>query len=232
MKTRPVKFFTALTLSLLIFGARPSSADEYDQGSALYSAGNFAGAKAHLIKATQTKPKSWKAHYQLANTYVQLKDSAKAKLSYQKCLANNPPADIKANCTTALTYIASNPSLAAPVAATPPVAPRQVQMIAPKQSSTPEPSAGGESEPAVNPELAARRARIMKEAEEDLTKLKAQEKERHDELEANANQRYRLPDGTVKPMLSTQEEADFQKELEQKASVIRERAKRRAAELR
>jgi hypothetical protein len=43
---------------------------------------------------------------------------------------------------------------------------------------------------------------------------------------------FRYPDGTVKTGLSTEEEAAFKKEVEQKASAIRENARRRADSIR
>ncbi|MFN8552411.1 MAG: hypothetical protein U0103_13125 [Candidatus Obscuribacterales bacterium] len=218
----------ASTLAGVVFAA-PSLADEYAQGAAAYSAGDFSGAKAHLIKATQAKPKSWQAHYQLANTYVQLKDSANAKMSYQKCIANNPPADIKTNCITALSYIGTNPKLTAPVAPTPP---RPVQMIAPKQATASDSTSDEPSEHTVNADLEARRAKIIAEGEAEVTRMKQQEKEKQEEAEANANQRYIYPDGTVKTSLSTEEMAQMQREIDQKASQIRDRARRKAEALR
>jgi len=224
---------SSTALTACIFAALPSSADDYSHGAAAYSSGDFAGAKAHLIKATQLKPKSWQAFYQLGNTYVQLKDSANAKIAYQKCIANHPPADVQANCTNALSYIASNPKLTAPVAV---AAPRPVQMIAPKSAagSTASSSESGEGPSAapVSADLEIRRARIIQDAEAEVNRMKAQEKERQSEAEDNANQRYLYPDGTVKTSLSNEEIAQMQREVEQKAAVIRDRAKKRAADLR
>jgi tetratricopeptide (TPR) repeat protein len=226
----------AATLAMLVVCTAPSSADEYSQGASKYTAGDYAGAKSHLIKASLAKPRSWQAHYQLANTYVQLKDSANAKKSYLKCIACHPPADIKTNCTTALTYITSNPRLTAPVASAP-AASRPVQMIMPKQATaTPSTSIStststSTSTPAVSADLTARRARIIQDGEEEVTKMKAQEKERQQEMENNSNQRYVLPDGSVRPQLSQDEQVQLQRDVEQKSAAIRDRAKRRAADL-
>jgi tetratricopeptide (TPR) repeat protein len=225
-------YLLAATLAGFVACTASSSADEYSQGANQYSTGDYAGAKSHLLKATRAKPKSWQAYYQLANTYVQLKDSASAKNSYLKCIACHPPADIKTNCTTALSYIASNPKLTAPAA---PYVSRPVQMIAPKQStatSSTSTTSTSTSEAAVNPELAARRARIIQDGEDEVTRMKAQEKERQQDMEANANQRYRYPDGTVKTSMSPEDEVQLQREVEQKAAAIRDRAKRRAADVR
>ncbi len=232
-------YLLAATLAGFVACTAPSSADEYSQGASQYAAGDYAGAKSHLLKATRAKPKSWQAHYQLANTYVQLKDSASAKNSYLKCIACHPPADIKTNCTTALSYIASNPKLTAPVASAAAVS-RPVQMITPSQStgtssassSTSSSTSTSTSEPGVSADLAARRARIIKDGEDEVTRMKAQEKDRQQEMEANSNQRYIYPDGTVKTAMSQDEQVQLQRDMEQKAAAIRERAKRRAADLR
>ncbi len=231
MHSKLTYILSAASLATFVLATQPSSADEYAKGAAAYSAGDFAGAKTHLIKAAQAKPKSWQAHYQLANAYVQLKDSTAAKASYQKCIANHPPADIQAHCTTALSYIASNPKLTAPVAV---AAPRPVQVVAPKQSIDSSAStAGGDSgEPGVSADLAMRRARVLQDGETEVARMKAQEKERQADVESNANQRYIYPDGTVKTSLSSEEIAQMQREVEQKAAAIRDRAKRKSQDLR
>ena len=61
--------------------------------------------------------------------------------------------------------------------------------------------------------------------------MKAQEKERQQEMENNSNQRYVLPDGSVRPQLSQDEQVQLQRDVEQKSAAIRDRAKRRAADL-
>ncbi len=202
MHSKLINILSAATLTTFVLATQPGAADEYAMGAAAYSSGDFAGAKAHLVKAAKAKPKSWQTHYQLANTYVQLKDSAAAKASYLKCMASRPPADIQTNCRTALSYIATNPKLIAPAAVAPPRAAQPVQMIAPKQSTIPDPSAsttGGDSgEPPVSPDLALRRARVIQDGEAEVTRMKAQEKEKQAEAEANANQRYISADGSVK----------------------------------
>lgn len=233
MQAKSANVLTAAFFSMFVVCTVPSLADSLSNGAAAYAARNYPTAKLNFIKATQLKPKSWQAHYQLANTYVALKDSANAKLSYQKCISCHPPDDIKANCTNAISYIAGNPKLTAPVVAEPP---RPVQMISPKSpvSSGPPPAITGDAaaDPGVKPEIAAMRARAIKEGEDDITKMKAQEKERHDEMEANSSQRFLMPDGSIKYKLTDQEEAQFQKDVEAKATAIRDRAKRKAESIR
>lgn len=236
MHSRLIYILSAATLTTFVLSTQPSSADEYAMGAAAYSAGDFAGAKTHLIKAAKAKPKSWQAQYQLANTYVQLKDSADAKTSYLKCIANHPPADIQTNCKTALSYIATNPKLIAPAAVAAPRPAQPVQMVTPRQSadsnSTASTAGGDSGEAQVSPDLALRRARVIQDGEAEVNRMKAQEKEKQAEAEANANQRYIYPDGSVKTSLSTEELAQMQREVEQKASAIRERARKKAAALR
>lgn len=223
-------FIGAAAIAVLFAYAPPGWADEYSQGTADYAVGYFVGAKLHFIKAAAAKPKSWQAHYQLANTYIQLKDSANAKKSYLKCVACNPPADTKANCQRAIAYIASNPTLAAPAAAAPVYRPSMyssgTRSTSTSASTTaPAGSSGGDGKE-------AQRAKIMQAAEAEIAKMRAEEEVRLKEMEANANQMFRYPDGTVKTGLSTEEEAAFKKEVEQKASAIRENARRRADSIR
>lgn len=219
----------AAAIAVLLACPSPGWADEYSQGTADYAVGYFVGAKLHFIKAAAAKPKSWQAHYQLANTYIQLKDSANAKKSYLKCIACNPPADTKAHCQRAIAYIASNPTLAAPAAAAPVYRPSMYTSgTRPSSTSSTTASAGTGG----GDDKEERRAKIMQTAEAEIAKMRTEEEVRLKEMEANANQMYRHADGTVKPGLSTEEEAAFKKEVEQKASAIRENARRRAESIR
>ncbi len=230
MRLSSLRFVGPAAVAFLFACPLPGLADAYSQGNEHYSAGNFAKAKEHFMKAVIAKPKSWQSHYQLANTYVALKDSANAKKSYLKCIALNPPADTKANCERALAYIASNPSLTAPAAAAPAYRP---SLYSSGSRSTSGSSSSASSEGASGgDQKEASRSRIMAEAETAIAKMRADEEVRFKEMEANANQMWRHPDGTVKNGLSDEEEAAFKKEVEQKAAAIRESARRRADSIR
>lgn len=210
----------------LTFCIIPALADDYNDGAAQYSAGNYAAAKKHFIGAVAAKPKSWQAHYQLANTFVALKDSENAKRSYVKCLSSNPPADIRANCERAVAYIASNPKLITPVAA--PVAVSKRLYSSGTTATANQPSSG--STPASNVE--AKRAQIMQEAEAEIAKFKEHEKQRLEELHNNSNEIWRHSDGSIKAGLSAEDEKAFNRSVEEKAAAMREEAKRRASSYR
>ncbi|MBC8000285.1 MAG: hypothetical protein IAF58_20180 [Leptolyngbya sp.] len=215
---------SAVVFATFMFCVSPSFADSYSDGAAQYAAGNYAGAKAHLTKAAAAKPKSWQTQYQLANTFVALKDSANAKKSYEKCISLNPPVDIRANCQRAVAFIASNPKLEAPAVVAAPISKKMYTSGSTGSSSTAGSSPSAEAE--------ARRAKIMEEAEVEVAKMRESEKAHLEELTANANRRFRYADGTRKTGLSTEEEKAFNHEVEEKAAAIREQAKRRAASYR
>ncbi len=227
MRQNSPRIIGAAAVAVLLSCPLPGRADEYSQGTESYAVGNFIKAKQHFAKAVAAKPKSWQAHYQLANTLIQLKDSANAKKSYLKCLASNPPADTRAHCERAIAYIASNPTLAAPAAAAPVYRPSMYT------SGTRSSSASTTSAPAdPNEKIEEQRSRIMQEAEAQIVKMRAEEEVRLKEMEANANQMWRHADGTVKNGLSSEEEAAFRKEVEQKAAEIKANARRRADNVR
>ncbi|MBC8000284.1 MAG: hypothetical protein IAF58_20175 [Leptolyngbya sp.] len=214
---------SAATFSAILLCMSPALADSYSDGAAQYSAGNYSGAKIHLMKATVAKPKSWQAHYQLANTLVALKDSASAKRSYSKCLACNPPADIRENCQRAIIYMNSNPKLAAPAAA-------QVSLRSYSSGKGDSSAHDTGSSPSINVE--SRRSQVLVETEADIVKMKEQEKHRLEEMHNNANETWIHPDGAIKQGLSPEAEKAFNKEVEEKAAAMREQGKRRAASFR
>ena len=223
MRRQSLHFVAASTLIALTGVCAPALADAYSDGTASYAAGNFAKAKDQFVKATVAKPKSWQAHYQLANTYMQLKDSANAKKSYAKCVSCSPPADIKANCQTAIAYIATNPTLTPPAAAAP-----RPQPYTPSYSSPSPTASNGDNASAVE----AKRAAILQEGEAEIAKMREHENEKLKEAEANGNQRYITHDGQEVMGLPREDKAAMEKEIERKASEIRDRYKRRAASIR
>lgn len=214
---------SAATLLTFVFCMSPALADSYSDGAAQYSVGNYAAAKIHLLKATAAKPKSWQAHYQLANTFVALKDSASAKRSYDKCISCNPPADIRENCQRAIIYMVSNPKLTAPAAA--PVSLRSY-------SSGKGTSSAHDTGSSPSSDVEARRSQVLVETEAEIVKMKEQEKHRLEEMHNNANETWIHPDGAIKQGLSPEAEKAFNKEVEEKAAAMREQGKRRAASFR
>lgn len=216
-------YFVAASTLIVLVASAPAFADAYSDATASYAAGNFAKAKDQFLKATVAKPTSWQAHYQLANTYMQLKDSANAKKSYAKCLSNSPPADIKANCQTAISYIATNPKLTAPAPAAPRPQPYTPSYSSPSATSA---DAGGGSD------IEAKRAAIMQEGEAEIARMREQENEKLKEAEANGNQRYITHDGNEVMGLTREDKATMEKEIERKAAEIRDRYRRKAASVR
>jgi tetratricopeptide (TPR) repeat protein len=200
----------------------PSRADEYSIAVSKYNAGNFAEAQQHFAKAAQSQPKSWKVQYQLANTQLQLKQIDKAKKSYQKCISLNPPADTRAQCERAISYLNNPPQAAAPPAYRPSMYSRP--------SSSPSSADAGPS--SGDREKEAARARITREAEAEIAKMKQEEEERFKAAEASSNRAFIHQDGSIKYELSDAEEAEFKKEVARKEAAIRERMQRQLNSIR
>lgn len=180
------------------------------------------------------------------NTYVQLKDSAAAKKSYQTCLSLHPPADIKANCRQAISFLGTNDLKTPPPAAVAPPQPWHVQQVGP--SSWQSPASSASSTPtsssattttsskesgtgsATNSANEALKKRILDEAQERVAKIKAQAKEQLEEAKANSSKRYMSDNGVVTG-ISPEEEAAIMHEADSNAARIMEEAKRRISGL-
>jgi len=225
------RFAAVSTVAALLASAAPALADAYSDGTASYAAGNFAKAKAQFMKAIAAKPKSWQAHYQLANTYVQLKEAGNAKTSYTKCISLAPPPDIKANCTSAISYIAGNPALTAP--AVPAARPKRQSQA--HTSSSGAGTADDDSDDGGNGapnSVEARRAAVLQEGEAEIARMREHENEKLKDAEAGGNQRYITHDGQEVMGLTPEDKAAMEKEIERKAAEIRDRYKRKAASIR
>jgi tetratricopeptide (TPR) repeat protein len=233
--------FASLAICFTGASTASSAADPMAFGSSSYTAGQYAEAKKQFLLAAKRAPRSWKAQYQLANTYVQLKESAAAKKAYQTCLSLHPPADIKDNCSKAITFLGTNDLKTPPPAAVAPAQPWHVQQVGPSSStptsssSAPASSAAassGSSAPAspTNSGNEALKKRIMDDAQEQIAKIKAQAKEQLEEAKANSSQRYMSDNGVVTG-ISTEEEAAIMRDADGKAARIMEEAKRRVSGL-
>lgn len=98
--------------SLLIVGALasavlPALAGDYESGSAAYNRGDYATAKAQFLRVVGAKPMFYQAHYQLANTFLRLKQYADAGKWYTLCLYCHPDAQTAANCRKAIAALQS-----------------------------------------------------------------------------------------------------------------------------
>lgn len=223
MKLKRLFAFPLFMAAFVLISSPACKADEYSVAVGKYGEGKFAEALTHFNKAAQAQPKSWKVQYQLANTHLQLKEIEKAKKSYQKCLSLNPPADAKANCQRAISYLNNPPQPAAP-------APYRPSLYQRSSSS----SSGGDSSvtgtgtvlSAAERDKEAARARITREGEAEIQKMKAEEEERLKYAQANTNRSWIHSDGSIQNHLSDSEEAEFKKELARKEAAIRERMQR------
>jgi len=207
--------------AFVLISSPACKADEYSVAVGKYGEGKFAEALTHFNKAAQAQPKSWKVQYQLANTHLQLKEMEKAKKSYQKCLSLNPPADAKANCQRAISYLNNPPQPAAPA----PYRPSLYQRSS-SSSSAGDSSGTGTGLSAAERDKEAARARITREGEAEIQKMKAEEDERLKSAQANTNRAWIHSDGTIQNHLSDSEEAEFKKEVARKEAAIRERMQR------
>ena len=81
------------------------AADAFTAGCKHYQQGKYPLAKAFFVKAVQDEPTSIAAHYQLANTYFQLREYDNSIFQYNACLKLNPDSRMRAFCTGAMAQI-------------------------------------------------------------------------------------------------------------------------------
>lgn len=101
----------ALICTLLAFQDAPCLAvDAYSLGSDSYRKGDYKSALSFLVKAVRSYPSYPAVHYQLANTYLQLRRQAEAKLEYSRCLALDPDPTTAAYCRRMITFLSGGQS--------------------------------------------------------------------------------------------------------------------------
>jgi hypothetical protein len=219
MKRKNLKILLSALASLT--AAAPALADDtFASAQAVYAQGDYVAAKVQFLQLIKANP-TWQAYYQLANCYVQIKDAKGAVKAYQDCLSLKPPAETKKMCDQALQYLAKNslaPAPAPPAAAAKPAAPE----AAPPGQQAPSPRQQA---------LMAQRERILEEAKKQADAIRAQAKTELEEEQANSNQRYIYPDGTVHTDIDPAVSARIQGDAETRAQRVMDDARRRADSL-
>jgi tetratricopeptide (TPR) repeat protein len=221
---------TFAAIAVLLSASAAYAEDDFSLGNREYVLGNYNTARFYYTQAIISNPKSYQPHYQNANAAMQLRDFADAKYNYLNCLKLHPPANVKAHCNRALSYINAGPK----TRQTPNYAPAQPQPPLPSATSVTHNTSRSEithaavSAPTTDAEIQkdAAKAHIMREAEVEIQKVKEEENQRWRELVSQSNRVYKYSDGSIRRGLSDEETAQFMKEVEQKTQAIRERAQR------
>jgi tetratricopeptide (TPR) repeat protein len=224
------RFSTLALLSCLIGVSSMHSfalaADSFAEGCAKYSTGDFDGAKRNFLAHVKAKPTAWKAYYQLANCYVQLKDQPNALKAYQNCIKNKPSADVKANCDKAIAYLSAN-SLNAPPVVAPAVPPASAPAKVTRSVAISSPSDSGSA--AKDELIQKRKAQIMADAEIQANRIREETKGTIENLKASSNQYYRSrEDGSIRIEANPEDVSRVQNEGEQRINQIMDDAKRHA----
>ncbi len=213
------------TVAVFLTATNSFAADENALGNQNYRNGNYAAAKIHYLKAIAANPERWEAHYQLANTCLQLKDKEGAKKSYIRCLALNPSAEIRAHCERAVGYLAGLPLAPTPVPSSlPPSAPKIQERIPSYLDSTETSLSPAPAKTDAEVQKDANRERIMREAEAEIVKMKNEENIRYREMVSQSNRVFRS-NGTYRRGLTDEQMEQYMKEVAAKEQAIRDRAK-------
>jgi len=101
-------------IALTTFALPPSVATTgyMNRGIELYNSGNYGKAKEAFIEIVCANPHYWPAHYQLANTYLKLKDKTAAQFEYEWCLKFCRDKKVRRKCEEAIAIITNNPDMA------------------------------------------------------------------------------------------------------------------------
>jgi tetratricopeptide (TPR) repeat protein len=224
MRTRLTHFSALAAAAIFVTATATFAADESTLGNQNYQKGNFAAAKVHYLKAIAAAPDRWDVHYQLANTCLQLKDKEGAKKSYIRCLSLNPTAEIRTHCERAVGYLAGLPLAPTPTPA-PVTAPTPIPKVQEQIPSYLSPSEAAPAKTDAEIQKEATRERIMREAEAEIVKMKEEENSRYRDIVSQSNRIFKS-DGTYRRGLTSDEMAQFLKEVAAKEQAIRDRAKR------
>ncbi|MBX9695093.1 MAG: tetratricopeptide repeat protein [Cyanobacteria bacterium] len=205
------------------WSSQPAFATDLEEGAKLYTAKEYMKARPFFEKAAKESPKSWQAHYYLANTCLALGQMSTAKYEYQLCQQTCTKPAILAQCKAGIAR-AGGPRASTGTSG------GGGSSASSSTSSSASTGGGGGGSPAsdAQTQMSKRKEQILEQARKDVEKVKADAKAQLEAEKSNANQYYQGQDGTVKTDISSEREAEIQQETEAKCKKIMEEAERRA----
>jgi tetratricopeptide (TPR) repeat protein len=208
--------------------AKPSL---YDEASKNYELQKFEVARDQFLKVVKNQPKSFQAHFQLANCYAQLKDFKKARVSYAACLTCKPDKETTARAQNAIQYLDAYIARGsqAPAQASSSWRTNPWNNSSSGLRSNPSFSSTSNQESDQIKFLRTHKSEIMAQGEREAKVVMDQADKDIEDLKENGMYRYRDPDTGFRargapPYMIEQ----IKKEAQEKASEIKKEAKRRA----
>jgi tetratricopeptide (TPR) repeat protein len=96
---------TGIVSCLQVLSASLAAEPLLSEGIAFYKAGQYSRARAVFEYIVKKDPGAWQASYELANTYMRMKEEQLAKAQYIQCLKYTPDGKIAKICGQVIAYI-------------------------------------------------------------------------------------------------------------------------------
>jgi len=212
-----------------------------DEGIKLYQAGDYNKARFSFEKAVSENPKSWQAHYYLANIYLALGKYASAKYEYSTCERVTTNAAVKQRCQAGLEQVSKrsasqstggSSSTASTAGGESDDKPAGKEKSGKIEGGDTKSSAKSDSGSAPKSASDRRRDEILKKAKDDCAAIKKAAKEQIDSEKANSNQFVYGADGSRSLGIPEEREKEIMQEAENKCKRIMEEAERNAKSVR
>jgi tetratricopeptide (TPR) repeat protein len=195
----------ALTFALLVAVLGPSpaafGADDFKSACDLYASHDYKAALPLFTNVSKKYPANPTAHYYLAHTYLALGQKGAARTEYQSCIDCKPSPEVNQQCAKALASLGSSGGSSGSGAASAAALPDGAKPLSIQEAK-----------------LEQDKQWIQRTLQDKLDKLKKEEDEALGVVAANANQRFRLPDGTRvwrDPQGTAAVKADFEERMKQ-----------------
>lgn len=217
----------------------PAWAGDFDEGVKLYQANNFKGALPYFEKASRDFPNSWQVRFYLGHTYFALGKMMAARGQYEFVQNSSADAAVKTQAQDALSkvckYLGTAPP--SPVAASSEAGAASkpgigVKSVAGKgRSDADEEDEEDEQQATGNDDrskrLDALKESIRKVAQAEVAKIKEETKEKLEHEKTQANEYWRFPDGSIRLDISSEREAEINRECSLRCKKVMDEAERR-----
>jgi hypothetical protein len=167
-------------LTGIIFSA-PCFAGDFEDGCQFYNAKNYSSARSCFERAAKQYPANWLVQYYLANTLLVSGQKSMARQAYEKCLGGKPDAQIAKYCRDALVKLGASGEVAAVSNTDGPALIDESEVgsdTTSKSKTSGTTSSAVSVRDAVQTSEQAHAAIVMRRAEEECAKIRAEAREK------------------------------------------------------
>ena len=224
---------SGIALLGFLISAPTAIAGDFEKGTGLYNARDYAGAAQAFQRVVKGSPTNWQAHYYLGHVNMALGNFAAARKAYEACLKYTTDGSVKGQCLTSIERCKA----AVQAGASSTVPPSKAVLPSRPQSGTSAPGKAASAADSSNPvsptavvndaNVQQMRAHINQEAQAAVARIRAEAREQIKHEKEKSNQEFRYKDGSTGYDISDEREQEILRDAEAECAKVMKDAEHR-----